>query len=110
MSAAELVDSSNLNISQQALWCLYLASAVMLPVYHVRPILRYLKGANGIGDACIRSEALQCCWRQSELAADGLGSRVQFGPTEFSAGKPASDQDGPVWPFIMVCCRSSNAP
>ena len=67
MSATGIVDSANLNMAQQALWCLYLVSAVMLPLYHVRPIIRYMKGTNGVGDACIRSEALQCCWRLPAL-------------------------------------------
>jgi hypothetical protein len=52
---------------QVALWSLYLLAAVMLPIYHVRPILKYLRGNSGIGDACIRTEAIQCLWRVPAL-------------------------------------------
>jgi hypothetical protein len=50
-----------------ALWYLYLVAAVMLPVHHLRPILKYLRGRDGIGDACIRTEAIQCGWRVPAL-------------------------------------------
>lgn len=49
------------------LWGLYLAAALILPLYHVAPILRYLRGSSGIGDACVRTEALQCLWRVPAL-------------------------------------------
>ena len=49
------------------LWSTYLAAAVILPIYHVRPILRYVRGSNGIGDACVRTEAIQCLWRLPAL-------------------------------------------
>jgi len=49
------------------LWSVYLAAAVILPIYHVRPILRYMRGNNGIGDACVRTEAIQCLWRVPAL-------------------------------------------
>lgn len=49
------------------MWYLYLLAAVILPIYHVRPILKYLEGSNGIGDACIRTEVIQCVWRMSAL-------------------------------------------
>jgi len=52
---------------QATLWCIYLLAAVMLPVYHVRPILKYMHGCSGIGDACIRTEALQCACRLPAL-------------------------------------------
>lgn len=64
MSAAVLVNiSPGLDTAQLVLWCLYLVSAVMLPMYHIPSIISYLRGTNGIGDACIRSETLQCFWR-----------------------------------------------
>ena len=43
------------------------ASWEMTPMYHVPPILKYLRGSQGIGDACVRSECLQCCWRLPAL-------------------------------------------
>lgn len=49
------------------LWCIYLAAAVILPVYHLRPILKYMRGSSGIGDACVRTEATQCLWRVPAL-------------------------------------------
>ena len=52
---------------QMTVWSAYLVAAVMLPVYHVPPILRYLRGNAGIGDACIRTEAIQCAWRVPAL-------------------------------------------
>lgn len=55
------------NDFQAVLWCLYLLAAVMLPAYHLKPILKYLRGTAGIGDACIRTEALQCLWRVPAL-------------------------------------------
>ena len=58
---------SDLDIVQQALWLLYLAAAVMLPASHIRPILKYLRGSSGIGDACLRTEAVQCLWRLPAL-------------------------------------------
>jgi hypothetical protein len=64
-----LIDPSiaHLGDFRAVLWGLYLAAAVILPIYHVRPILRYLRGSNGIGDACVRTEALQCLWRVPAL-------------------------------------------
>ena len=59
--------SATLDAFRQVLWYIYLLAAVMLPLCHVRPILRYLRGTRGIGDACIRSEALQCLWRVPAL-------------------------------------------
>lgn len=58
---------ANLNAFQAVLWCMYLVAAVMLPAYHVRPILKYLRGSNGIGDACIRTEMIQSGWRVPAL-------------------------------------------
>lgn len=55
------------NALQVVLWCTYLVAALMLPVYHVRPILKYLRGSSGIGDACVRTEAIQCLWRVPAL-------------------------------------------
>lgn len=52
---------------QSLLWSAYLLAAVMLPVYHLRPILKYLRGNSGIGDACIRTETIQCLWRVPAL-------------------------------------------
>jgi hypothetical protein len=52
---------------QATLWCIYLLAAVMLPVYHLRPILKYMHGCSDIGDACIRTEVLQCAWRVPAL-------------------------------------------
>ena len=52
---------------QVFLWCMYLVAAVMLPIYHVKPIHKYLQGRNGIGDACIRTEIIQCGWRVPAL-------------------------------------------
>jgi len=56
-----------LSTAQSALWLAYLVAAVMLPVHHIAPIRKYLCGSNGIGDACVRSEAIQCCWRVPAL-------------------------------------------
>lgn len=56
-----------LGLWQQALWIAYLVAAVMLPLSHVRPIVRYRRGTRGIGDACIRTEAIQCLWRVPAL-------------------------------------------
>ncbi len=58
---------AQLRAFQQVLWSMYLLAAVMLPVSHVRPILRYLRGSSGIGDACVRTEAIQCMWRVPAL-------------------------------------------
>lgn len=52
---------------QGVLWYAYLVAAIMLPVYHVRPIVKYLRGNNGIGDACIRTEVIQSAWRVPAL-------------------------------------------
>jgi len=52
---------------QALLWLMYLVAALTLPAYHVRPILKYLRGRGGIGDACIRTEAIQCLWRLPAL-------------------------------------------
>ena len=57
----------HLSAFQAVLWCMYLVAAVMLPVYHVRPILKYMRGSGGIGDACVRTEAIQCLWRVPAL-------------------------------------------
>lgn len=66
---ARLVDTDLRRLSdvQVALWCLYLVAALVLPLYHVRPIVRYLRGHSGIGDACIRTECIQCLWRVPAL-------------------------------------------
>lgn len=58
---------AHLNDLQTALWLLYLLAAVALPAYHLKPILKYLRGSAGIGDACIRTEAVQCLWRLPAL-------------------------------------------
>ncbi|HSC65982.1 MAG TPA: hypothetical protein VLD35_20265 [Caldimonas sp.] len=50
-----------------ALWSLYLVAALVVPLYHLRPIVRYMRGNAGIGDACLRTEALQCLWRVPAL-------------------------------------------
>ena len=52
---------------QTTLWVMYLVAAVVLPLYHVRPIVRYLRGNRGIGDACIHTEIIQCGWRLPAL-------------------------------------------
>ncbi|MFL6665517.1 MAG: hypothetical protein ACJ8G7_25380 [Rhizobacter sp.] len=52
---------------KDGVWCLYLVAAFALPVHHIRPILQYMRGSAGIGDACVRSEALQCVWRLPAL-------------------------------------------
>jgi hypothetical protein len=56
-----------MNPFQVAVWSLYLLAAVVLPSYHLRPILKYLRGNSGIGDACIHTEAIQCLWRVPAL-------------------------------------------
>jgi hypothetical protein len=58
---------SHLASWQGVLWCAYLLAAIMLPAYHVPPILKYLRGTGGIGDACIRTELIQCLWRLPAL-------------------------------------------
>jgi len=58
---------AHLGVFRGMLWGIYLAAAVILPLYHVRPILRYVRGSNGIGDACVRTEAIQCLWRVPAL-------------------------------------------
>jgi hypothetical protein len=64
-----LIDQSiaHFDALRTMLWSIYLAAAVILPVYHVRPILRYMRGSSGIGDACVRTEATQCLWRVPAL-------------------------------------------
>ena len=52
---------------QMVLWSLYLIAAVALPLYHIPPTLRYLRGNNGIGDACIRTEVIQSSLRVPAL-------------------------------------------
>lgn len=59
--------AAQLSDFQWLLWCVYLLAALMLPAYHLRPILKYLRGNAGIGDACIRTEAIQCLWRMPAL-------------------------------------------
>jgi hypothetical protein len=49
------------------LWSLYLMAALMLPLYQIKPTLKYLRGHSGIGDACIRTEVIQCGWRVPAL-------------------------------------------
>ncbi len=49
------------------LWSAYTLAALMLPAYHLHPILRYLRGDSGICDACIRTEAIQYLWRMPAL-------------------------------------------
>lgn len=53
--------------AQAVLWFTYLTAAVTLPLYHITPVLKYLRGNNGIGDACIRTEVIQCGWRLPAL-------------------------------------------
>jgi hypothetical protein len=48
---------------QAVLWSMYLVAALTLPLYHITPALKYLRGNSGIGDACIRTEIVQCGWR-----------------------------------------------
>ena len=50
-----------------ALWSLYLVAALVLPLYHLRPIVRYMQGSASIGDACLRTEAIDCLWRVPAL-------------------------------------------
>ena len=57
----------HLSTFQGVLWLMYLLAAMMLPIYHVRPILKYLRGSSGIGDACVRTEVIQCGWRVPAL-------------------------------------------
>lgn len=52
---------------QSLLWGLYLVAAVALPAHHIRPVLKYLRGDGGIGDACVRTETHQCLWRVPAL-------------------------------------------
>lgn len=52
---------------QVVLWSMYLMAALMLPLYHIKPTLKYLRGSSGIGDACIRTEVIQCGWRVPAL-------------------------------------------
>ena len=52
---------------QMVLWFMYLTAALALPLYHITPVLKYLRGSNGIGDACIRTEVIQCGWRVPAL-------------------------------------------
>lgn len=58
-----LTQSHALDAFQLVLWWMYLLAALVLPAYHVRPILLYLRGSSGIGDACLRTEMIQCAWR-----------------------------------------------
>jgi hypothetical protein len=67
MPSSLATELSQLASWQAVLWCAYLLAAVMLPAYHVRPILKYLRGTGGIGDACIRTELIQCLWRLPAL-------------------------------------------
>ena len=53
---------------QTVLWSLYLVAAVTLPLYHITPTLKYLRGTSGIGDACIRTEVIQCSLRVPALS------------------------------------------
>lgn len=57
---------------RSAIWWSYLLAAVMLPLYHLNPILRYSRGHSGIGDACLRTETLQCAWRIPALLFSAL--------------------------------------
>ena len=59
--------AGGLSTVQWTLWCLYLIAALTLPAYHVGPIVKYLRGNAGIGDACIRTETIQCAWRVPAL-------------------------------------------
>lgn len=59
--------SSPFGAFEALMWGLYLVAALMLPMHHVRPVLRYMRGNNGIDDACIRSKAMQCLWRVPAL-------------------------------------------
>ena len=56
-----------LSLVQTVVWFAYLIAAVMLPAHHIRPIIKYLRGNSGIGDACLRTELLQCGWRVPAL-------------------------------------------
>ena len=47
--------------------CIYVLAALALPLAHVRPILRYVRGSGGIGDACLRAETMQCVARVPAL-------------------------------------------
>ena len=58
---------TSFSLFQAVLWSSYLVAALMLPLSHVRPIRRYLRGRSGIGDACIRTEVIQCGWRVPAL-------------------------------------------
>jgi hypothetical protein len=53
--------------AQMVLWLMYLIAALTLPMYHITPTLKYLRGNSGIGDACIRTDVIQCCWRVPAL-------------------------------------------
>ena len=53
---------------QMALWSMYLVAAVTLPLHHITPTLKYLRGTSGIGDACIRTEVIQCGLRVPALS------------------------------------------
>ncbi len=52
---------------QFTIWFAYLIAAVVFPAYHVKPILKFLRGTSGIGDSCIRTEIVQCLWRVPAL-------------------------------------------
>ena len=61
------IDVVALSPFQSLLWCLYLVAAVALRAHHIPPNRRYLRGDRGMGDACPRSETLQCLWRLPAL-------------------------------------------
>ena len=56
-----------LSLVQTVVWFAYLLAAVMLPLHHIRPVVKYLRGKSGIGDACLKTELLQCGWRLPAL-------------------------------------------
>ena len=56
-----------LSPEQTFVWFAYMIAAVMLPLHHIRPIVKYLRGNSGIGDACLKTELLQCGWRVPAL-------------------------------------------
>jgi hypothetical protein len=62
------LDFAQFSPVQVLLWSAYLLAALMLPLYHIAPVLKYRRGNSGIGDACIRTEVIQFGWRVPALA------------------------------------------
>ncbi|WP_372526559.1 hypothetical protein [Piscinibacter sp.] len=52
---------------QRAPWSAYLLASLAHPFSHVRPVLKLMRGNAGIGDGCIRIEAVHCLWRVPAL-------------------------------------------